>query len=224
MKLRFESNGRAVVSAARVTMRQRGQKQSGGLATTAAWQKESRKKSRGSPVSAPLWALAASAIVSAAGGYGFHRYRWPTEQRCPPEKDRFHEHCKEGRKVPSAPAFFLPQILAMLTRCCVPPQHYVLSLDWSCLGVRRAEVMRAALSLPDDGKPMTGIGLVPSWLTEENAAALRSSPCMKDVELDLACWHCKPTPRTASQKQRDSSSTSSEEAPAESSEPSPSAE
>ena len=100
-----------------------------------------------------------------------YRERYPSEQRCPPETDRFHEHCKEGR------------------------QHYLLSLDWTCLGSRRAEAMREALSLPSDGRPLDGVGELPLWLTDENAETLRSSPCMRGVALDRACRYCKPTPK-----------------------------
>lgn len=103
--------------------------------------------------------------------YYAYRERYPAEQRCPPENDRFHDHCREGRK------------------------HYLLSLDWDCLGPRRAEAMRMALSMDTGGKPLVGIGEVPSWLTEENAAALKGAPCMKGMQLDMACRYCKPTPK-----------------------------
>ena len=100
-----------------------------------------------------------------------YRERYPAKQRCPPETDRFYDHCMEGRK------------------------HYLLSLDWSCLGARRTEAMRMALSMPNDGKPLKGIGEVPSWLTDENAEALRGAPCMRNVLEDKACRYCKPTPK-----------------------------
>lgn len=121
--------------------------------------------------------LVTTAVLLGGGAYGFHVYqeRYPKEQRCPPEGDRFHDHCKEGRK------------------------HYVLSLDWSCLGPRRAEAMRMALSLPSDGKPLRGVGEIPSWLTEENAKALSGAPCMKGIVLDMACRYCKPSKKPTKQ-------------------------
>lgn len=120
-----------------------------------------------------MMALLLAGALAAAGFLAFREYqeRYPKEQRCPPEDDRFHDHCKEGRK------------------------HYVLSLDWTCLGARRAEAMRMALSLPSDGKPLKGVGEIPSWLTEENAEALRNAPCMKGMALDMACRYCKPSKR-----------------------------
>jgi hypothetical protein len=89
-------------------------------------------------------------------------------------------------------------------------KHYQLSLDWDCLGERRAEAMRMALSLPKDGKPLKGVGQVPSWLTNENAETLRKAPCMRGVVTDLRCRHCKPTPKP---KTEDSSPPPSEEEP-----------
>lgn len=104
-----------------------------------------------------------------------YRYRYPSKQRCPPEGDRFYEHCKEGRT------------------------HYQLEMDWDCLGPRRAEALREALSqgkqLEDEGKPLVGIGYIPSWLTDEDAAALRGAACMNNVKADKACWYCKPSPK-----------------------------
>ena len=116
------------------------------------------------------------AVGGAGAAYRLYRERYPTEQRCPPEGDRFHDHCKEGRK------------------------HYLLKLDWSCLGHRRAEAMRMALSLPDDGKPLEGVGEVPSWLTADSVKTLTGAPCMRDVLLDLACRYCKPTPKPNKEK------------------------
>ena len=110
-----------------------------------------------------------------AGAVAAYRYRYPSKQRCPPEGDRFHDHCVEGRT------------------------HYVLKLDWDCLGPRRAEVMRMALSLETGNKPLTGVGDVPSWLTDDNAAALRGAPCVQGIEADKACWYCKPTPKPSSE-------------------------
>ena len=60
--------------------------------------------------------------------------------------------------------------------------------------------MRMALSLPSDGKPLKGVGEVPSWLTDDNAKVLKNAPCMQKMELDLACRHCKPTPRPSKEK------------------------
>ena len=117
--------------------------------------------------------LALAAALAAA--VPIYRERYPTKQRCPPETDRFYDHCKEGR------------------------QHYLLSLDWDCLGSRRAEAMREVLttlgSLPKDGKPLRGVGELPMWLTDENADYLDRSPCMKRVAPDRACRYCKPTPK-----------------------------
>ena len=121
-------------------------------------------------------ALLTIVVVGAAAAYYLYRERYPLEQRCPPEGDRFHDHCKEGRK------------------------HYLLKLDWSCLGHRRAEAMRMALSLPDDGKPLEGVGEIPSWLTADNAKALTGAPCMREVLLDMACRYCKPTPKPNKQR------------------------
>lgn len=52
-----------------------------------------------------------------------------------------------------------------------------------------------ALSIASDGKPLKGVGEVPSWLTDENAKALESAPCMKGMLLDKACRFCKPAPK-----------------------------
>ena len=52
-----------------------------------------------------------------------------------------------------------------------------------------------ALDLPADRKSLKGVGEVPSWLTDENAAVLEKAPGMKGVVLDKACRYCKPTPR-----------------------------
>ena len=54
-----------------------------------------------------------------------------------------------------------------------------------------------ALGLETDGKPLAGVGNVPSWLTDDNAAALRNGPCIQGVQEDKACWHCKPTPKAS---------------------------
>ena len=63
------------------------------------------------------------------------------------------------------------------------------------LGPQRAKAMHMALDLPADRKSLKGVGEVPSWLTDENAAVLEKAPCMKGVVLDKACRYCKPTPR-----------------------------
>ena len=121
-----------------------------------------------------FWSIFISVVLLALSGVAgvlIYRERYPAKQRCPPEDDRFHDHCKEGRT------------------------HYVLSLDWDCLGARRAEAMRMALSIENDGKPLKGVGEVPSWLTDENAVALKSAPCMRGIATDKACRYCKPTPR-----------------------------
>jgi hypothetical protein len=57
--------------------------------------------------------------------------------------------------------------------------------------------MRAALSLDTEGKPLIGVGDLPSWLTDKNAEALRGAPCIRAVEEDKACWYCKPTPKAS---------------------------
>jgi hypothetical protein len=114
-------------------------------------------------VCCPCKQLAVGLVV---GAIAAHLYFYPSQQRCPPEGDRFHDHCVEGRK------------------------HYVLKLDWTCLGERRAEVMRMALSLPSDGKPLVGVGEVPSWLTDENADVLRHSPCINGVRSDMVRDPC----------------------------------
>ena len=49
-----------------------------------------------------LMSAVLGAAVLAGGAYGglyLYRERYPSEQRCPPETDRFHDHCMEGRKV-----------------------------------------------------------------------------------------------------------------------------
>ena len=134
------------------------------------------KKPKKSRSSHACWFVLGGVVMVAAAllfAVRWYRENYPTEQRCPPESDRFHDHCKEGRK------------------------HYVLKLDWDCLGSRRAEAMRMALALPNDGKPLRGVGEVPSWLTDANAKILADpkAPCMKGVVVDKACRYCKPTPK-----------------------------
>lgn len=132
-------------------------------------------KSKPKSTSGRTWCCICSGVLmlaaAVAAGIVVYRELYPSEQRCPPESDRFHDHCKEGRK------------------------HYQLSLDWDCLGSRRAEAMRQALSLPSDGKPLKGVGEVPSWLADGDAATLENAPCMKGMKLDKACYYCVPTPR-----------------------------
>ena len=136
------------------------------------------KSSKAKRSSCPCWCatLGITLLLGAiGGGIAAYRYRYPSTQRCPPEGDRFFDHCKEGRT------------------------HYLLKLNWTCFGPRKAEVMRTALSLDTGGKPLVGVGEVPSWLTDENAVALRDAPCMIGVEDDKACWHCKPSPKPTEQ-------------------------
>ena len=56
------------------------------------------------------WIFGEVLLLSVALGLAVreYRHRYPAEQRCPPEDDRFHDHCMEGRK------------------------HYLLNLDWDC--------------------------------------------------------------------------------------------
>lgn len=57
-----------------------------------------------------------------------------------------------------------------------------------------------ALSMPRDGKALKGVGHIPSWLTDDNAKALSSAPCVSEMQLDMACRHCKPTPKPNREK------------------------
>ena len=135
-------------------------------------------KRKGSSWYGSCWCAAIGVTLLLAilvGAIAAHRYRYPSKQRCPPEGDRFFDHCQEGRT------------------------HYRLKLDWDCLGPRKSEIMRAALSLDTEGKPLIGVGDLPSWLTDKNAEALRGAPCIRAVEEDKACWYCKPTPRASSE-------------------------
>lgn len=111
-------------------------------------------------------ALAASVLVGLT-----YRYLYPLKQRCPAKDDRFYDHCMEGRK------------------------HYMIRIDWSCLGPRRSVAMRQAFDLPSDGGTAKGIGEVPSWLTASNAEAVRNAPCINALVEDTGCWYCKPTPK-----------------------------
>ena len=133
-------------------------------------------KRKGSSWCGSCWCAAIGVTLLLAilvGAIAAHRYRYPSKQRCPPEGDRFFDHCQEGRT------------------------HYRLKLDWDCLGPRKSEIMRAALSLDTEGKPLIGVGDLPSWLTDKNAEALRGAPCIRAVEEDKACWYCKPTPKAS---------------------------
>ena len=116
------------------------------------------------------------AVLAAIAAAACHR-AFPSEQRCPPTEDRFYDHCKEGRK------------------------HYMINIDWACLGPERSTVMRRALGL--EGEAQAQHGRVPSWLTPAHADVVRVSPCVQDVRVDLACWHCKSTPRTPLQQAAD---------------------
>ena len=122
---------------------------------------------------------AAVAVVVISAATAAVMLRWfPREQRCPPAEDRFHDHCKEGRK------------------------HFMISIDWACLGPERSNVMRQALGLEDQAQD----GRVPSWLTPVHADVVRGSPCVQDVRADLGCWHCKPTSKTPLQQAADAES------------------
>ena len=48
-----------------------------------------------------LLAVMVLASLASSAYYAVRWYQWnhPKEQRCPPEDDRFHDHCMEGRKV-----------------------------------------------------------------------------------------------------------------------------
>ena len=104
------------------------------------------------------------------------RWVYPSEQRCPPEDDRFHDHCKEGRT------------------------HYMIQLDWACLGPERSQLMRKVLAVEDDdANQETGSSWVPSWLTSTHANVVEGSVCVNAVRPDRGCWYCKKSPRTALQ-------------------------
>ena len=133
--------------------------------------------------------------VLAAIAAACHR-AFPSEQRCPPTEDRFYDHCREGRK------------------------HYMINIDWACLGPERSTVMRQALGLEGEAQAQHG-GRVPSWLTSAHADVVRVSPCVQDVRVDLACWHCKPTPRTALQQAADAETADAQERRAAAASPEP---
>ena len=93
--------------------RQRATAQSGGKTSQQQQPQQQRrtpkKQVKATPRACWLWALYVAIVaLLLAGGVLWYRDRYPAEQRCPPEDDRFHDHCMEGRK------------------------HYLLSLDWSC--------------------------------------------------------------------------------------------
>ena len=121
--------------------------------------------------------LAAGAACAVYVAQRAYREGYPLTQRCPPETDRFHDHCAVDRR-----------------------QHYLIGIDWSCLGAQRAAAMARALDL-DSPRPR-GVGKVPSWLTEPNAAAVRGAPCILSLEPDLACRHCVPTPRLSTPSEK----------------------
>ena len=140
---------------------------------------DSRKRRAEAPRAAPrrsALTTAAVCIAVLAAGFAGYRRAYPSEQRCPPPTDRFNDHCMEGRK------------------------HFVIEIDWDCIGPQNAAHMRQALSLPEKTR-MRGVGRVPSWLTDESAAGVRAltktkvGPCIRDFVLDLACNYCVPEPR-----------------------------
>jgi hypothetical protein len=98
-------------------------------------------------------------------------------QRCPPANDRYHAHCIEGRK------------------------HVILSIDWSCLGVRRGESARLAFmsftpiagGSSGEEAPLRGISEVPTWLSDVNADALHGEACVSAIRHDRKCDECRPT-------------------------------
>ena len=94
-------------------------------------------------------ALTMMALAVLGAAVAWRRWSYPREQVCPPSTDRFHDHCKEGRR------------------------HYVIDIDWTCLGRRRADFMRAALGLPESTH-LEGVGSVPSWLTTKVRSGSRS--------------------------------------------------
>ena len=131
-------------------------------------QRRTSTTSKGSSASRWLFVLLLALVVAAWAAY---RYIYPVVQRCPPPEDRFHEHCKEGRT------------------------HYVISIDWDCLGPTRAAGLAHGLGMPADEVVSSGVSGVPSWLSDENAAAVRGAPCIRGLSEDRGCWHCKPTPK-----------------------------
>ena len=85
----------------------------------------------------------------------------------------------------------------------------MINIDWACLGPERSTVMRQALGL--EGEAQAQHGRVPSWLTSAHADVVRVSPCVQDVRVDLACWHCTPTPRTPLQQAADAETADAQE-------------
>eukprot|EP00967_Tisochrysis_lutea_P111685 scaffold175855_cov44-Tisochrysis_lutea.AAC.1 len=130
---------------------------------------EKRAAKRRQRMLRPLYALFACG-TAAACAYGY-RQLYPLQQRCPPQEDRFYDHCMEGRK------------------------HYQIEIDWTCLGRKRTQIMRMALGLTEEADASSGLGKVPAWLTEENAQTVSTSPCINRLRLDTACRYCVPTPR-----------------------------
>jgi hypothetical protein len=76
-------------------------------------------------------------------------------------------------------------------------KHYLIEIDWTCLGEKRTKVMRMALGMAAGGDAARGVGRVPTWLTEENAEIVRAWPCIRRLRLDTTCRYCVPTPRPA---------------------------
>jgi hypothetical protein len=157
-------------------------------AETSKERKQHRRAAAGNqpPAASSSWRTGAAAAVLvavlAAAGARWYRQNYPTEQRCPPPEDRFHDHCMEGRK------------------------HYMISIDWDCIGKQNARYMKLMLGLPEDTRTR-GVGTVPSWLTEENADAIRKLECARGLVVDLACNHCKNTPRLGKKQDGESNTT-----------------
>ena len=86
-----------------------------------------------------------------------YRRLYPLEQVCPAEGDRFYDHCQEGRF------------------------HYLVELDFECLGKDRARMMLQAIGRPDRLAigDMWPVGRVPAWLTLADAKAIRDGPCLE---------------------------------------------
>ena len=96
----------------------------------------------------------------------------------------------------------------------------MINIDWACLGPERSTVMRQALGLEGEAQAQHG-GRVPSWLTSAHADVVRVSPCVQDVRVDLACWHCTPTPRTPLQQAADAETADAQERQAAAASPEP---
>lgn len=116
-------------------------------------------------------------LLAAACWAAWQHYRrlYPLEQVCPAEGDRFYDHCQEGRF------------------------HYLVELDFECLGKDRARMMLQAIGRPDRLAigDMWPVGRVPAWLTLADAKAIRDGPCLERLRLDTACYYCEPTPKVS---------------------------